>query len=52
MDENEGWNKRLGDNMLLAMLRNLLMPHLDKTIYVTGIDNLLTLLIQTIAYWV
>ena len=27
MDENEGWDKGLGDNMLLAMLRNLLLTH-------------------------
>ena len=41
MDENEGWDKRLGDDMLLAMLRYLLMTHRGITFYVAGIDNLL-----------
>ena len=41
VDENEGRDKRLGDNVLLAMLRNLLITHRGITFYVAVINNLL-----------
>ena len=41
MDENERRDKRLGDNVLFAMLCNLFITYRGITLYVAGVDNLL-----------